>query len=97
MTKVDFKAEARGRPCMVQIPGICCNDPETTVLAHLNVQGLNVKAHDIHGAWACHECHDWLDTGWTFHAVKNQRDLLHLQGVIRTQIELIKEGKLCEI
>ena len=92
--KVDYKAEARGRPCQVMIPGVCQGGTETTVAAHLDVPGLNVKAHDIHVAWACYACHDWLHTQWTIKHVKDERDLLHLRGVIRTQKVLIKEGKL---
>ena len=100
MTKIDLRKEAKGRPCMVQVPGVCNNSPETTVLAHLNVPGLNVKAHDLHGAWACSNCHAWLDYGWALaskfgHSVsRTERDFYHYEAIIRTQQHLIKEGKL---
>jgi hypothetical protein len=93
---IDYRKLARGRPCMAQIPGVCQGGTETTVLAHLNVPGLNVKAPDIHGAWCCCMCHAWLDADWVIgnQVGKDQRDLWHLQAVIRTQRVLIEEGKL---
>ncbi|MCU7840873.1 MAG: DUF1364 domain-containing protein [Candidatus Thiodiazotropha sp. (ex Troendleina suluensis)] len=90
----NLRKEARGRPCQVRVPGICKGDPATVVLAHLNGGGGAMKHHDLHGAWACYECHQWLDVEYTKTASRDERDLNHLQGVIRTQQILIKEGKL---
>ena len=97
---VNYRKEAKGRPCMVNISGVCNHDTQTTVLAHLNVQGLNVKAHDLHGCWACSACHEWLDHGWAeapfSHPMvtREQRDYEHYKAIIRTQQQLIREGKL---
>lgn len=94
----DLRDEARGRPCMVRLPGICVNRTDTTVLAHVRMAGLTgigQKADDRQAAWCCFECHEALDgraqhRGWT----RDELRLAHLEGVIRTQQILIKEGKL---
>ncbi len=94
----DLRAEARGRPCMVRLPGICGNRTDTTVLAHLRMAGLTgigQKADDRHASVCCFECHEAIDgrvhhRGWT----REELRLAHLEGVIRTQQIWIKEGKL---
>lgn len=52
---------ARGAECCLRLPGICQGGTETTVWAHLNGaafgKGMGVKAHDIFGFPACHNCH----------------------------------------
>lgn len=55
---------AKGKECMVRIPGVCNFDPETTVLAHIRragTGGMSLKPPDICGVWACNRCHDALD------------------------------------
>ncbi len=56
---------AKGAPCALRLPGICNNDPETTVWAHLNGfgKGMGMKTHDILGFPACSSCHAAFDTG----------------------------------
>ena len=91
-----YTRSAKGRMCQVRVPGVCRPDPTTTVLAHLNGAGMAMKHSSIHGAYACHECHAWLDHGWTRTALGTRavRDLVHLQAVIRTQEIMIKDGVL---
>lgn len=60
----NLRKEAKGRECQVRLPGICNFNPETTVLAHYRMAGLNgvgQKPDDIFGAWACSSCHDECD------------------------------------
>jgi len=52
---------AEGEECTLRIPGVCNYDPRTTVFAHMNGGGMGYKHHDIHGCYACSDCHDWLD------------------------------------
>lgn len=85
---------ARGQACMVRIPGVCNGNDETTVLAHLNGGGMGMKRHDLHGAWACSDCHSWLDAGYAKNHSRDERDLEHLRGVIRTQEALAAMGEL---
>lgn len=95
MGKVDLRKIARGRDCMVRIPDVCNFNPETTVLAHLGGGGMGMKSHDLHGAWACSGCHDVIDGRVRLRQFSaDEIRLMHLEGVIRTQGELIKEGIL---
>lgn len=47
------------------IPGVCCFNTETTVLAHPNSiqsgKGMGYKGSDHLGIFACVTCHSWLD------------------------------------
>ena len=64
MSKVNLRKEAKGRECQVRIVGVCNGNPETVVLAHYRMGGLNgmgMKPDDIFGAWACSACHDAVD------------------------------------
>lgn len=87
-----IRKSAEGQQCMVRVPGVCRGGTETTVLAHLNGAGMGGKAHDICGAYACSDCHAWLDGGYAKNSTRDERDLLHLQGVIRTQPILMDLG-----
>ena len=95
MSKQDrYTRSARGQQCQVRIPGICNFDTDTTVFAHLNGAGWAMKHSSIHGAYCCSDCHDVVDFkviyGWT----PEQINLAHHEGVIRTQILMIKNGIL---
>lgn len=88
-----IRESARGEDCMVRVPGVCNGDPETVVLAHLNGAGIGRKQADHKGAYACSACHAWLDGLFVADdASKEYRDLLHLEGVMRTQDRLIEKG-----
>lgn len=98
MRKPDkYTRSAKGQSCTVRIPGICKPAPEneTTVLAHLNGGGSGAKHLNIHGAYACAQCHDVVDgrarcNGYTYDEVK----MMHFEGVIRTQIIMVRDGVL---
>ncbi|MDF0750305.1 DUF1364 domain-containing protein [Marinobacter sp. 71-i] len=88
-----IRRSARGQECQVRIPGFCNGDSSTTVLAHLNGGGMGAKASDHEAAYACSACHAWLDGGYTNDMyTRDDRDLFHLQAVIRTQRILIEQG-----
>ncbi len=95
---MDLRRLARGQQCCVRIPGVCNGNPETTVLAHLNGGGMGMKHHNLVAAWSCSSCHAWLDGGYATATVpyiqnsRRDRDLYHLEGIIRTQQELLKMG-----
>jgi hypothetical protein len=83
---------ANGSPCTFMAPGICNNDPSTTVFAHLNGaafgKGAAHKAHDIAGLDACSACHAYIDVG---HGTKPQMTDAEfwwhlLRGVVLTMI-----------
>ena len=86
---------AQGKPCMIRTP-VCSYNEEQTVLCHLRYSstGMSHKENDLIGAWGCFECHRVVDDEgphrklWT----KEERDMMHMVGVIRTQQELIRLG-----
>lgn len=93
----DLRKLAKDRPCQIRLPGICNGNPATTVLAHyrlIGISGMGFKANDLCGAWACHNCHDAVDGRRYRDLDRNYARLCHLEGVIRTQSELIEEGKV---
>lgn len=58
---------ARGMPCLLQVPGVCCHDRATVVCCHSNLSihgkaGAR-KADDHYSVWGCAACHSWLDRG----------------------------------
>jgi hypothetical protein len=93
---MSLRKEAKGRGCMVRLPGICNFNSETVVLAHIRlagVSGMGMKSPDLLGAWACNACHDEID-GRT-HKSGLSRDelrLAHYDGMARTIVQLDKEG-----
>ncbi|WP_392738932.1 DUF1364 domain-containing protein [Serratia ureilytica] len=92
----NLRKEARGRECQVRIPGICNGNPSTVVLAHFRMAGLcgtGMKPDDLFGAWCCSACHDEIDRR-TRSTDAEYAHTLHLEGVIRTQAALLREGKI---
>lgn len=96
----DLRKLARGMDCQVRFPQHCCGDTETTILAHLakpslTGSGMGYKAVDLFGAWACTTCHDLIDRRVYIPNVEwKDVYIAKLEGVIRTQAELIKRGVL---
>lgn len=92
---MNLRKIARGRGCMVRLPGICNHNSETTVLAHVRlagVSGMGLKADDLLGAWACSACHDAVDRRSHTDLDRDAVRLAHLEGVVRTIAQLRKEG-----
>jgi hypothetical protein len=93
---MSLRKEAKGRGCMVRLPGICNFNSETVVLAHIRlagVSGIGMKSPDLLGAWCCSNCHAEID-GQT-HKSGLSRDelrLAHYDGMARTIAQLEKEG-----
>lgn len=59
-----LRDSARGQECTLRIPGVCCYDRETTVIAHLPVpgfKGMATKVPDVFAVMSCHTCHAQLD------------------------------------
>lgn len=90
----DLRKAARGRPCMIRLPG--CNGGKDTVLTHYRLagySGTSMKPPDIMGAWGCSHCHDVVDSRKKLegHDQKIIR-LAHAEGCLRTAATLMKEG-----
>ena len=93
---MSLRKEAKGRGCMVRIPGVCNFNSETVVLAHIRltgISGMGMKSPDLIGAWACSACHDEID-GRTNRSglTRDELRLAHYDGMARTIVQLEKEG-----
>lgn len=86
---------ARDQECQIRIPRTCNGDTTTTVLAHLPGGGMGGKVPDLFAAYSCSACHDMVDgrtkRGWNS---PNELKVWHLEGVIRTQQIMLREGLL---
>lgn len=81
---------------MVRVSGICNHDPATTVLAHvrlIGISGMGLKSPDLLGAWSCSACHEYVDSKG---GDPYLRRLMLLEGMARTQAELLKQGHITE-
>jgi hypothetical protein len=91
---IDLRAYAKGKPCMIRVPGWCNNEPETTVLCHYRLagySGIGLKNDDIMAAFGCSSCHDMVD-GRQVGLSRSQRQLFLCEGVMRTQAYLLERG-----
>lgn len=91
-----YTRSARGRPCQIRIPGSCEPGPqnENVVPCHDNGAGMAMKASNIQIAYGCRACHDVVDgRAKTEHAPALIR-IWFLEGILRTQEIMIKEGIL---
>lgn len=82
---------------MIRVPGFCRGDTESTVLCHvrmIGISGMGLKAPDVLGAHGCAECHAVVDGQRKSEYTKDQRRLMLLEGMVRTQYWLISEGYL---
>ena len=53
---------ARGRPCLLMVPGCCNHRQDTTVACHENQgKGMALKQSDERSVWGCASCHGWYD------------------------------------
>lgn len=94
---MNLRKEARGRDCLIRVPGFCCHNPETTVGCHvrmLGISGAGMKAPDILIAWGCHICHGVCDGQIASEYTAGERRLMLLEGMARTIAVLVGEGKI---
>lgn len=85
---MNLRRLAKGRECMVRLPGICTDERDTVVLAHyrmLGVSGIGLKSPDAIASWACAACHSFVDAN-----KDAETRVAFLHGVLRTQVVLIK-------
>lgn len=88
---------ARGRDCLIRVPGECLHTRDTTVDCHVrlpDISGFGFKAPDWLAAFGCARCHDICDgrAGSWVTFPQWSRDLLLLEGAARTLVILINEG-----
>ena len=94
----NLRKEARGKPCMIRIPLVYLPGNETVVLAHYSLAGYSgkkLKSPDIMGAYACFACHNAVDgRGNQKLYTHEQLRMMFAEGVMRTMVDLIENGKL---
>lgn len=58
---------AKGKPCLLCVPGVCTQDRATVVCCHSNSSTHGKagarRADDHYSVWGCFACHSWLDQG----------------------------------
>lgn len=85
---------ARDQPCQIRVPGFCTHRSDQVVLCHVRSAELpffdGAKVHDFLGAHGCMACHMVIDGQLRTQFTKDERDLMLLQGVMRTQAALLK-------
>lgn len=92
---MNLRKLAQGKPCMVRIPEVCNHNFDTTVLAHVRIAGISgmgMKSPDLIAAWACYSCHEVYDRRQSSDLPLETIQLYFLEGVIRTQYQLLKLG-----
>ena len=83
---------AKGEDCQIRIPGVCNHNPKTTVFCHLGGAGMGIKQKDLHGAYGCSDCHNYVDGRVPSNRDKNIIKLWFYDAVFRTQKILIEKG-----
>lgn len=87
---------AKGENCTVRMPGVCNENPETTVLAHISGvrfgHGIGKKVSDLHGAYCCSSCHDAIDGRVKTPYSREGLRMMHYEGILETQLKLIEKG-----
>jgi hypothetical protein len=94
-----LRSEAQGRNCEIRVPGHCLPGNETVVGCHvrmIGVSGIGMKAPDFLIAYGCFACHQIVDGQRKSEFTAEQRRLMLLEGMVRTQVILYQEGKLSE-
>ena len=91
MAKLTIKTSAKDECCSLRVSPRCSHDePGKVVLCHLNsnYRGTGFKSPDIFGVYACHNCHQLLDSSKVSYEDQqraNQETLMKLvdKGLVR--------------
>jgi hypothetical protein len=86
-----LRKSAKGQTCTFHIPGVCCHDPEQTVLCHIRDEskGLGNKANDYSAAFGCYACHEAIDQ----HRLPREQELAYcLRAMQRTWAIWVEKG-----
>ena len=84
----NLRQDAKGKPCMIRVPGYCNGNPETTVLCHYRLAGTSgagMKPDDEQASWGCSDCHDVVDERRKTAYSHTECKLMLAEGMIRTQ------------
>lgn len=96
MRSKKLRDSARGQECTFQIPGVCNENPETTVLCHIPTKetgGMGMKPDDCTStAFGCSSCHDAIDGRTDNLEYRASRWFYNFRAVGRTQRRWIEMG-----
>ena len=95
MKSKKIRDSARGEQCTMQVFGICNNNPDTTVYAHINFTGATMggKSPDYMGCYACSDCHDFMDGRANYnHPEREHLDFYKGRALALTVGKLIEKG-----
>lgn len=89
-----IRASAKGRQCTAQIYGICMQQNETVVFAHLpsGTHGMGYKSDDYWGGYCCSACHDAIDGRRPYKWKSGERESLLLRILHNSWRLMIDEG-----
>ena len=91
-----IRQSAKGEDCTVNVVGICNYNPETTVLAHIQLKGhggMSTKPSDMMACYACSECHDFLDNRNHTKSIEQEfKTDYQLSALAKTHERLIDKG-----
>ena len=93
----NLRDAARMQQCQIRVPGICSFNPEETVLCHFRMAGIcgtGMKPIDLIGSWGCASCHSAVDGRISTPFTHDQLRLMHLEGMVRTLDQLVKQRLL---
>lgn len=86
---------ARGENCTINVAGVCCYNPETTVYCHFpdGSGGSNRLTGPIHGGYGCNTCHDSIDGRWGSRDFSSDSKEFYMRrSMNRTINRLIEKG-----
>ena len=85
-----LRDSAKGEDCTLRLPGVCNQNPETTVLAHVpcGQRGMGMKGPDMIAVYACSACHDALDGRSRWGA--DAGDVI--RAIAETQMKFLEKG-----
>lgn len=89
-----LKKSSRGKPCTLQIAGVCNGDWDTVVACHLpdETHGIALKSTDLAMVDGCSACHDVLDRRNMHVEFESNRDFYMRRAMVRTWNRWIEEG-----
>ena len=94
---MNLRKLAKGRDCEIRVPGHCLPGNETVVGCHVRqsgISGMSLKSPDLFIAFGCHACHQVVDGQCKSEFTVEERRLMLLEGMVRTQAILVREGKI---
>lgn len=93
----DLRKLARDQPCLIRVPIVCNGNPDTVVLCHIRMIGLSgtgLKAPDVFATFGCSVCHAVCDGQQKSAYTADERRLMLLEGMVRTQQWFLEQGIL---